>query len=121
MRFNQVLTFDKTKGSTKFNLKNLCQMRDVSTDDVSHLGKIVRYNVMYKNGLTSYKVHFTKWHIIFDKDGMMYIGKYKMDDFNIGFVTLIPPVLFSLIILTNISIKLYIVLGIFLFFYTRKN
>ena len=120
MRFEKVLTFNKSKGKVDFNLKHFCQMRDVTTDDVSHLGKIVRYIVLYQNDYKSYRIHFTKWHILFKND-IMYFGKYKVDDFNMGFVVLTPFALFILLLLNSISIKLYIIIGVICLIYLKKN
>ena len=103
MRFEQVLTFNKTDGVTKFNLEKFCKMRSVHTEDVSHLGKIIRYNVLYKNGIASYRIFFTKWNIVFDKSNNIGIGKFKINDFNIGFSALILPTLFTIGILNNLS------------------
>ena len=121
MRFKDVLTYDKDKLGISFNFKNLCKMRNVTTEDVSHIGKVIKYCCLGSRGIVNYKVPLTDLHVqINKKTGDVGVGKYETDDFTIGMCAVVPTSLVILAIAYRVPLKLYVMLGVAEWFLLQK-
>ena len=145
IRFEKVLVFDKSVGNVFISSENLLKMRSVSIDDISHLGKVIRYYSLYKRDIINYSIPFTGLNILINKeDDKIVIGTYTTSNLDIGLLALIPCCLTISIIgfivivfgtigllcmiipihflINYISIKAYCVLFFLMyFFYKRKS
>ena len=111
MRFCNVLTLCKKTGEVSFNITHLFQMRDGKTEDIEHLGKIVRCTLLNKNGFVSRYLFKKDKSLSFWTDSNMYIGKYKMDDFRLGCATIAPFPIILLSAFVGFPWKTCIIIG----------
>jgi hypothetical protein len=123
MRFRDVLTFNKDTCKASFSFSNLCKIRNFYTEDVSHIGKVIKYCVLGTNNVVNYKVPLTDIHVLIDKKtGKSRAVQYNPDlDFTIGMFVVVPSTIIIAGILYRIPFKMYLVLGLIgLYVYNKK-
>ena len=117
MRFCNVLTFDKKTEKVSLDISNLFKMRNINSKDITHLGKIIRCSLLKKNGLLSSFIFKKDTGISCWTNSDLYIGKYKLDDFRLGCVTLSPFVLLVSSVFFRVPLKAYIIIGGLFYFF----